>query len=67
MESATMPRSCIFWTRLTVGAAHSAGQHQADSLVLVIVTRRSGYWWVEPAQNVMLADPRNGCALLRVF
>ena len=54
-----------FWTRLSAGAAHPAGPHQADTLILAVATRRSGDWRIQAAQNVTLADPRTGRELLR--
>ena len=54
-----------FWTRLSAGAAHPAGPHQADTLILSVATRRNGDWRIQAAQNVTLADPRTGRELLR--
>ena len=54
-----------FWTRLSAGAAHPAGPHQADTLILAVATRRNGDWRIQAAQNVTLADPRTGRELLR--
>ena len=54
-----------FWTRLTAGAAHPAGPHQADTLVLAMVQRRAGAWRILAAENVTLADPRTGAEILR--
>jgi uncharacterized protein (TIGR02246 family) len=53
------------WTRLTAGAAHPAGPHQIDTLMLAVVTRRDGDWRVQAAENVTLVDPASGKALLR--
>ena len=54
-----------FWTRLTAGAAHPAGPHVADTLILAIATRRDGDWRVQAAENVTLADPTTGKDILR--
>jgi uncharacterized protein (TIGR02246 family) len=53
------------WTRLSAGQAHPAGPHQADTLILAVVTRRDGAWRIQAAENVTLADPRSGKELLR--
>ena len=31
-----------FWSRLSTGAAHPAGPHQVDTLILAVVTERNG-------------------------
>lgn len=54
-----------YWTRLTAGAAHPAGPHQADTLILAVVTRKSGVWRIQAAENVTLADPKTGKEILR--
>jgi uncharacterized protein (TIGR02246 family) len=54
-----------FWTRLTAGAAHPAGPHQADTLVMAVLTRRGGTWRIQAAENVTLTEPRSGKAMLR--
>ena len=54
-----------FWTRLTAGAAHPAGPHQADTLVMAVLTRREGGWRIQAAENVTLTDPRSGKLILR--
>ncbi|MBV8593027.1 MAG: SgcJ/EcaC family oxidoreductase [Caulobacteraceae bacterium] len=54
-----------FWCRLTVGAAHPAGPHQIDTLLLAVVTRRDGAWRIQAAENVTLADPMTGEPKLR--
>lgn len=54
-----------FWTRLTAGAAHPAGPHQADTLVMAVLTRREGNWRIQAAENVTLTDPRSGKTILR--
>ena len=54
-----------FWTRLTAGAAHPAGPHQVDTLILAVVTRRDEEWRIQAAENVTLVDPRSNEAILR--
>jgi uncharacterized protein (TIGR02246 family) len=54
-----------FWSRLTAGAAHPAGPHQVDTLILAVVTRRDGNWRIQAAENVTLVDPRTGAGILR--
>jgi uncharacterized protein (TIGR02246 family) len=54
-----------FWSRLTTGAAHPAGPHQVDTLILAVVTERDGAWRIQAAENVTLTDPRTGAAILR--
>ena len=54
-----------FWCRLSTGAAHPAGPHQIDTLILAVVTRRDGAWRIQAAENVTLANPRTGKVVLR--
>ena len=54
-----------FWTRLTVGAAHPAGPHQVDTLILAVLTRRDEEWRIQAAENVTLVDPASNRAILR--
>jgi len=54
-----------FWTRLTAGAAHPAGPHQVDTLILAVITRREEEWRIQAAENVTLVDPRSNKAILR--
>lgn len=54
-----------FWSRLATGPAHPAGPHQIDTLLLVVLTRRDGIWRIQAAENVTLANPRTGEAILR--
>jgi len=54
-----------FWTRLSAGAAHPAGPHQVDTLILAVVTRRDGAWRIQSAENVTLTNPMTGVAVLR--
>jgi uncharacterized protein (TIGR02246 family) len=54
-----------FWTRLSAGAAHPAGPHQSDTLVMAVVTRRDGEWRILAAENVTLLNPATGKEILR--
>ena len=54
-----------FWARLSAGAAHPAGPHQVDTLVLAVVTRRDGEWRIQALENVTLTNPMTGVARLR--
>jgi uncharacterized protein (TIGR02246 family) len=54
-----------FWCRLTTGAAHPAGAHPVDTLILAVLARRDGNWRIKAAENVTLTDPRTGKAVLR--
>lgn len=53
------------WSCLSAGAAHPAGPHQADTLILAIATQRDGDWRVLAAENVTLSDPATGKEILR--
>jgi uncharacterized protein (TIGR02246 family) len=54
-----------FWSRLTVGAAHPAGRHAVDTLILAVLTRQVNEWRIMAIENVTLANPRTGEAVLR--
>jgi uncharacterized protein (TIGR02246 family) len=54
-----------FWSRLSPGAAHPAGPHQVDTLILAVVTRRDEAWRFQALENVTLTNPRTGEAVLR--
>lgn len=54
-----------FWTRLSVGAAHPAGPHQIDTLILAVATYRNEEWRLQAVENVLLTDPMTGTARLR--
>ncbi len=54
-----------FWTRLSAGAAHPAGPHQIDTLILAVATRRDGEWRLQAVENVTLVDPMTGATRLR--
>jgi uncharacterized protein (TIGR02246 family) len=53
------------WSRLNAGAAHPAGPHRIDTLILVVVTRRHGEWRIQALENVTLVDPLTGEPRLR--
>lgn len=54
-----------FWSRLHLGPAHPAGAHDIDTLILAVITRRNGAWRIQALENVTLANPRTGEAVLR--
>ena len=54
-----------FWSRLSAGAAHPAGPHRIDTLILVVVTRRDGAWRIQALENVTLTNPMTGAVILR--
>ncbi len=54
-----------FWSRLTVGAAHPAGPHAVDTLILAVLTRAADDWRIKALENVTLTNPRTGEAVLR--
>jgi len=54
-----------FWSRLTVGAAHPAGPHAVDTLILAVLIRRDDAWRIKALENVTLTNPRTGEAVLR--
>lgn len=54
-----------FWSRLTAGAAHPAGPHAVDTLILAVLTRQAGAWRIKALENVTLTNPRTGEAVLR--
>jgi hypothetical protein len=55
-----------FWSRLTTGAAHPAGPHQVDTLILAVVTRRGDAGRIQAVENVNLTNPRTGEDILRL-
>ena len=55
----------LFWNRLSVGAAHPAGPHDTDTLIMAVVRKIEGRWCIRAAENVTLTDPRSGAAILR--
>jgi uncharacterized protein (TIGR02246 family) len=54
-----------FWSRLTAGAAHPAGAHSVDTLILAVLTKRSDFWCIRALENVTLTNPRTGELVLR--
>ena len=54
-----------FWSRLTTGAAHPAGPHAVDTLILAVLTRGDAVWRIQALDNVTLTNPRTGEAVLR--
>jgi uncharacterized protein (TIGR02246 family) len=54
-----------FWSRLAAGAAHPAGPHRVDTLILAVLTRDSGIWRIRALENVTLTNPRTGEPRLR--
>lgn len=55
-----------FWARLTAGEAHPVGPHQADTLIMAVVTTgEDGVWRILAAENVTLINPRTGETFLR--
>jgi uncharacterized protein (TIGR02246 family) len=54
-----------FWSRLSAGAAHPAGAHQVDTLILAVLTNKGGSWRIRALENVTLTNPRTGAAMLR--
>ena len=54
-----------FWSRLSAGAAHPAGPHQVDTLILAVATRRDGAWRIQALENVTRTNPMTGVATLR--
>ncbi|MGB3434530.1 YybH family protein [Achromobacter sp.] len=54
-----------FWSRLAAGAAHPAGAHAVDTLILAVLTRRAGEWRIKALENVTLVNPRTGVPVLR--
>jgi uncharacterized protein (TIGR02246 family) len=54
-----------FWTRLSAGAAHPAGPHQVDTLILAVATHRDGEWRLQAVENVTLVNPMTGATMLR--
>ena len=63
-DNAVIP--CISPGRASApGAAHPAGSHQVDTLILAVVTRRDGEWRIQALENVTLTNPMTGAAILR--
>ena len=54
-----------FWSRLSAGAAHPAGPHEVDTLILAVLTRRADAWRIQALENVTLTNPRTGEIVFR--
>jgi uncharacterized protein (TIGR02246 family) len=54
-----------FWSRLVAGAAHPAGPHKVDTLILAVLTKRDEMWRIRALENVTLTNPRTGETILR--
>ena len=54
-----------FWSRLAAGAAHPAGPHVVDTLILAVLTRSNETWRIRALENVTLTNPRTGETILR--
>lgn len=54
-----------FWSRLSAGAAHPAGAHEVDTLILAVLAKRETAWCIRAMENVTLTNPRTGQAILR--
>ena len=54
-----------FWSRLAAGAAHPAGPHVVDTLILAVLVRRNDAWRIQALENVTLTNPRTGETILR--
>jgi uncharacterized protein (TIGR02246 family) len=54
-----------FWSRLAAGAAHPAGPHEVDTLILAVLMRQEGIWRIRALENVTLTNPRTGEPVLR--
>ncbi|MFT3719608.1 YybH family protein [Pseudorhodoferax sp.] len=54
-----------FWSRLAAGAAHPAGPHEVDTLILAVLTKQDDIWRIRALENVTLANPRTGEPVLR--
>ncbi|MBI2729111.1 MAG: SgcJ/EcaC family oxidoreductase [Polaromonas sp.] len=53
------------WSRLKAGAAHPAGPHVVDTLIMAVLTKREEAWRIRALENVTLSNPRTGEAILR--
>ena len=54
-----------FWCRLAAGAAHPAGPHEVDTLILAVLTRQNEVWRIRALENVTLTNPQTGEPILR--
>jgi uncharacterized protein (TIGR02246 family) len=53
------------WSRLTVGAAHPAGPHAVDTVILAVLKLQPAGWLIQALENVTLTNPRTGEPVLR--
>ena len=53
------------WSRLTVGAAHPAGPHSVDTVILAVLRLQPEGWLIQALENVTLTNPRTGEPVLR--
>jgi uncharacterized protein (TIGR02246 family) len=53
------------WSRLTAGAAHPAGPHAVDTLIMAAVRLQSDEWLIQSLENVTVTNPRTGEPVLR--
>jgi len=53
------------WSRLTVGAAHPAGPHAVDTVILAVLRLQPKGWLIQALENVTLTNPRTGEPVLR--
>lgn len=53
------------WSRLAVGAAHPAGSHAVDTLILAVLRLQPSGWLIQALENVTLTNPRTGEPVLR--
>lgn len=54
-----------FWSRLAAGAAHPAGPHEVDTLILAVLVGQEGAWRIRALENVTVTNPRTGEPVLR--
>ena len=54
-----------FWSRLAAGAAHPAGPHEVDTLILAVLVGQDGAWRIRALENVTVTNPRTGEPVLR--
>lgn len=53
------------WSRLTAGAAHPAGPHAVDTVILAVLRLQPKGWLIQSLENVTLTNPRTGEPILR--
>lgn len=54
-----------FWSRLVAGAAHPAGPHTLDTLILAVLMKGNDIWRIKALENVTISNPRTGESILR--